>query len=742
VARGRIDRVVLDALGSLTDDAAASNDLSVIAWAEKAVALFPMDGPSVRRLMEAQANAGHRSRALDLFEGYKRRLLDEFGLEPAPELVTLATRIRTGDVTLHAAASTVAPPSERTVRVEEIRDGSEVDKPSETNPADPHIIESAPLPGAPATVSGGSGRPRARWLAIGFAAAVATVAGLALIQPDSPAPVLRAEVTPPESSALPRGFGGVGFALSPEGDGIVYVGEGPDDRMIWERRLDDIAPRPISGTEGAWDPVYSPGGTAVAFWQDESLKTVSLAGGPVTTLVAGLAEHPYPTWDGRHTYYSFDHDIYRVAAEGGQPERITATFGVEQGGARARLASVLPDGQGLVVTLWKYFFASSVGVVGPEGGEVRELFDGTTARYTASGHLVYSSLDGTLMAVPFDPEEKEVTGPHVELVSGIPLDARNSAAQFAILGTGALVYRTAEEPPLYEAAWVDRSGRATDIDPDWTFRGDARSSSVTLSPDNERLALATAGDIWLKSFDDSSIERFTFDSQGNRRPWWSGDGTRLTFTHSPRSRVWELRAKRSDGTGEATVVLPFGVGTASYSADERWLIYSREKDSGDSDLFACRVGDTDDLTLVATSALEYNPALSPDGRWLAYTSNESGQFEVYVRSFPNVEEVRKQVSTAGGTEVRWSPSGRELFYRDGAGQMVAVDVVTDSMLSLGTQTVLFGTADFLSNVPHPSYDVSADGSRFVMIRQEVPLRPSELILVQNFVRELSASVSR
>ena len=266
--------------------------------------------------------------------------------------------------------------------------------------------------------------------------AVALVLALALgwsLLPTTPEPrpLARFEVTFGENRGIAPSAFGVTFALSPDGSRIVYVGVDPDGgRLLWQRPLDDLEPAPIPGTEGASTPVLSPDGLSVVFTLGFGgpKKTVSLGGGPPFTVV-GSSQNPTSAWgsDGM-IYFTLEDVIYRVPATGGEPETVTTS---PRSDRDHKFPDVLPDGRGLLLTVYGGSAAESrIAVVGPEGGDVREILTGAMARYAASGHIVYSTVERTLMAAPFDLDRLEVTGPAVPLLEGVEVRGV-SASQFA-----------------------------------------------------------------------------------------------------------------------------------------------------------------------------------------------------------------------------------------------------------------------------------------------------------------------
>ncbi len=295
--------------------------------------------------------------------------------------------------------------------------------------------------GAVAGVAGSVGPWKRMTVGFSSLAALMTLAfGWALLRPEPPSAIQRFEVISGEP--LPIGRTSVDLSLSPDGSRIVYAALPPTgDRQLWQRALDDLVPVPIPGTEGAQDPVFSPDGLAVAFSAQGNYKTVSLSGGPPFTVVASNVGTLSPAWgwDGM-IYFDRRRVIHRVPATGGDPVAVTLLTE----GALHGLPEPLPDGRGLLLTVVRGTLEESrIAVVGPEGGEVREILTGVMARYAASGHVVYATADGTLMAAPFDLKRLEVTGPPVAMLEGI--DMQQSAAKFAMSPSGSLLYGTGTE---------------------------------------------------------------------------------------------------------------------------------------------------------------------------------------------------------------------------------------------------------------------------------------------------------
>jgi len=554
-------------------------------------------------------------------------------------------------------------------------------------------------------------------LAIAFGWAVT-----ALRRGDAPA-TSRFEVTPRSPSAAVGD--GVGFSISADGRYFVYAGEAPGGgTQLWLRSLESLDPEPIPGTEGASDPALSRDGQMLAFRVGGVVQTVSLSGG----LPVPIGEGTHPTWgpDGA-LYFEQGQIIHQVQVGGGPPRAWTTLVDADQ-----ILPSVLPDGRGTLLTIRRSVAAQSrIAVVGSDGGTPREILTGTMARYAESGHIVYTTYDGTLLAAPFDLNRLEAGTP-VALVGGVRIMG-NSATHFALSESGTLLYQLAATAGTRELVWVDRNGVAESIDPSWT--GGAFPS---LSPDGTRVALSYEGDLWVKPLDGTPAVRLTFEGENLFHPTWTPDGDSVSLNSGT-----ELRTRRADGGGQPvlTATNERGIVAPKWSRDGTWLIYRTNLNlTGRGDILSIRPGqDSVPRELVATEGHDLSPTISPNGRWLAYSSDETGENQVYVVPFPNSGDGKWAVSGAGGFTPVWSHSGNELFYRTPEA-MMAVQIEAGATFRAGASTVLFPAEDYDASVLHPQYDVAPDDSRFLMIRQTGGDDEPRMILVQNFFEELKRLV--
>ncbi len=565
--------------------------------------------------------------------------------------------------------------------------------------------------------------------------------------------------------------------ILPDGAGLVYVGVDSAlmtlaDRSssassggwkLWYRPFDQLNARPIPGTEGGWAPAVSPGGTQVAFLTagtNPQIKVISLAGGP--PLVVSESESAGDlAWGPDGWLYFIDETgliLQRVSAGGGEIEHVTtlqAPLGITYSHPL-----LLPNGRGVIAV------ASQTGefteladrttdltanvtdelhFLDLESGESRGSVPGVDALYAASGHLVYLTAAGTLMAAPFDQGKLALSGQPKALISGVSVRA-NGWNDLGLSLNGTLVYTTSGFNAPERIVWVTRAGQVRMVDENWTR--EIEFEAVAASPSGELLAVevtpptSNKSDIWIKQLDTGPLSRLTFSVFNNRNPVWTPDGQSVTFiSEREKDGLWN---KRADGSGSEELVLESdrAIITAEWSQSGEWLVISAGS-PGSDDILAFRPDvDSAPIPIIASPFHEFEPALSPDGRYLAYVSDESGQREVYIRPFPNTDDGKWLISGGGGIEPAWSADGLELFFRSLTGQSIhVVDLSRGPSSVLRTTTVeLPLDKDYEVNSRNRLYDVSPDG-RFVMIERAGGGDVSgDLIMVQNFFRELEEKV--
>ena len=605
--------------------------------------------------------------------------------------------------------------------------------------------------------AGGAAGPWNR-LSVGLAGVAAFAAVFALsfawllLRPepaDPPRPVTRVSVNIPEDQFFNSVRGDLD--LSADGSLLVYLGVGDaGTSQLWARRLDALDATPIRDTEGALRPAISPDGQEVAFTVGGSIRVVPLQGGVSRTLTDLTGQGGgLPRWspDGAWIYFrGTSAGLSRLPSGGGAAEIITEVD-TAAGDAAHLYVDVLP-GNHAVYTVRGPEKDPRIQTVDIETGEIKDLTTGRYPRYSNTGYLLFQdATETTLLAAPFDVERLELTGAPLPLADEL-LPVGSTAlglnpGNFAISQTGRLVYRIGGSTGVFvNPVWVERDGLAREIHSGWRVQGDVTFSSLALSPDGTRLAISIPGpegasDLWVKQLDTGPMPRLTFEGTENIRPTWSLDGQSLTFV-SNRAGQEGLWTKRADGSGTAELVLDreVEIWEGLYSSDGTWLVF-RDGPTLAADIYAIRPGvDSVAVPLEVTEFQERSISLSPNDRWLAYVSNNTGRDEVYVRPFPDAGSGLVQVSTDGGREPVWAHSGRELFYRNGANEMVAVQFTEAPTFATVREDMLFPMDDYLTSNGRPQYDVSPDDQRFVMLRIDAEFGYTELILVENWFEEL------
>jgi serine/threonine-protein kinase len=573
----------------------------------------------------------------------------------------------------------------------------------------------------------------------GAAAVLAVVLGVVATRPEPPRQMRR--------FAVPLGDGTFSQAAEvlPDGSGIFWRAPGPSgETVIWVRHWDETEGVPIRGTEGAdrYQKSISPDGTEISFTTGGGtpLLVAPLRGGSVRALADSAWGGGIWSEDGGTLYYTDNTlGISRVSAKGG-PVTVVVP-GTPPDSVWAPLM-LLPDQRTLLARHFAYpeVDQSWIEAVDVEDGTRTVVTPGgNPAWLTPSGRLIFGTSDGTLMGAPLDMDELQLSAAATALVEGIGTDPLRSLLA-SISRDGTLVYLPGAAVAELTPVWVDRAGRQEIIDPEWHFRGASNTSTVVLSPDGDHLAVAEIADnanIWVKELGGGPRTRLTVD--GGRRPSWSADGAFVYFLWSRNQTgngdVWRRPADASrppelvlDREKEINEAVPLPDGS---------LIFRTGTDTGggtDADIFLMGPpGDTAVTTLVDSDFLDWEPVLSPDGRWLAYASNESGRFEVYVRPFPDTEARRWQVSVEGGQAPLWSRDGRELFYESDEDVMSA-SVQTSPTFTVTARTRLFSREPYFLGHGHRVYDVSPDGKRFVMLRRGGG-RSYPLMVVENWASD-------
>jgi hypothetical protein len=531
------------------------------------------------------------------------------------------------------------------------------------------------------------------------------------------------------------------LALSRDGTRLVYVGaDSINGDQLWVRDLNSLTGRPIPGTSGAAAPFLSPDGQSVGFFTGNpgDLRIVSINGGPSLTLVRDSAVPWGGDWDeSGFIYFTSNRSVVtRVPAGGGAPEAVSRTDSAS-GVTEHDWVQALPGGKRLLIQLWHSSIADAeLGVLDLATGLATPVLQGLYGRYVPAGRIVYATSTGSLMSVPFDASTGKVTGPPVAVAERVQVDGTSGSAQFTVSDNGTLAYMSGAGAGSAQLVWVDRTGQRTPLDSAWL----GQFSGLALSRDESHLAVAVLGSdgeqIWVKRLPNSPLSRLTFQGSGSSRPAWTPDGRRVTFISAPVGGVRRAWIQRADGSAEAEPLLNVGrsVEEVEWMPDGRHFLARLGSTTGGRDIVLAAEGDTTEQVLVSGRYDEFAPAVSPDGRWFAYVTNESGRNEVFVRLVDDPGAGRTQVSLNGGEEPRWAPSGKELYYRTRGGEMMAVEVTLGATFSARPPRVLFAIPNGGADNFHAAYAASRDG-RFLMINQAAS-GDGELVMVFNWFDEM------
>ncbi len=590
---------------------------------------------------------------------------------------------------------------------------------------------------ATAVPSTGRYKPANRMVLIAIAAVVAiAVVATVFLYLHRSTPVenqaVRFTIGPPEKGAFNLGLGAAVIAVSPDGSKVAFSASKENSpSQLWVRALDSQSAQEIPGTENGSEPFWSPDGRSIGFSADGKLKTINLSSGAVETLAE--VRTTAGTWsrDGVVLFIADDNTLARVPESGGAVTPVTTLDA-----SRSEFAHVwpyfLPDGKHFL------YFAESIAkpennaiFVGSLDSKDRKLLvkANSNPAYVPPGYLLYNR-PGTLMAQPFDADRLQLTGDAVPIAEGVAFNPFGSIADFSASDNGVLVYRGGGGAVPLTLAWVSRDGAAQALAAtphNYTF--------PRISPDGKRVAVgieqAGSGQVWVYDTTRDAMSRLTFDGATNVDPIWTRDGKRIVFKGKGNRLFWQP----ADGGGAAEQLTSDQRSTndlpGNWSPDGQGLLFMETLPL--RALFVFSLKDRKAQRFDTGEVGASSPCFSPDGRWIAYTSNESGRTEVYVRPYPGPGG-KWQVSTDGGTEPVWNPKGRELFYRSEQ-KMMAVDYTERPEFSAGKPKMLFEGA----YVPLPrslaDYDVSPDGQRFVMLKN-AEQRPGEISVVLNWTEEL------
>jgi serine/threonine protein kinase/Tol biopolymer transport system component len=591
------------------------------------------------------------------------------------------------------------------------------------------------------------GRERLVWSAFSVAALAALLCGFLLLrQRREPARVFQSSILPPEKTQF--SFDRAPMAVSPDGRRIAFVAQPREGAsLIWTGAFDAPSAQPLAGTEGASYPFWSPDSRFLGFFTAGKLKRIDASGGSAQT----LCDAPYGlggTWnrDGVILFTpSPSEPIYRVASSGGAASPVTQ-LDQDQGDFGHPSPFFLPDGRHFlyrarVVGAVSQLEAAGVYLGSLDSKERRLLLHSrSNVAYappqpgSSHGHLLFLR-DRTLMARPFDAKRLQLTGEAFPVAEHVQFFGATGTAAFSISENGILAYQASAAGQLSQLVWFDRDGKQLE-----SVGATANYSHPRLSHDGRRVAVAVVdpqtaySDIWLHDLPRRASTRFTFEAAVNIFPIWSPDDSQIVFA-SNRRGLHDLYQKAASGVGNEEVVLSSATNSkfpTDWSQEGRLIaFYARDaKTKTGFDLWVFSVADRKATPFLSTPFLECCSQFSPDGRWMAYASDESGGAEVYVQSFP-ASSGKWRISSAGGAYPRWRRDGKEIFYVGLDKRLMAVEIKAGTGFEVGTPRFLFNTQIKRSDSGF-QYDVSPDGRRFLINTIAAEEKPGAITVVQNW----------
>jgi serine/threonine protein kinase len=558
-----------------------------------------------------------------------------------------------------------------------------------------------------------------------------------------PQPVGRYVITVPATEGLNvlNGSPSHMLAISPDGKYIAYTAVQNGVEGLYLRSSDNLEPRLVSSSDdpGVGEPFFSPDGHWLGYVSSEGkIKKVSVDGGqPIVVCDVDARNTIGVAWGPRGNIIlgRYSDGLWQVLESGGTPKQLTSAAG---GSLNEFWPTFLPGSNAVLFTA-DNGTSPQIAVLSLDTGKWRNLIGGNDPTYSPSGHLLFTQA-GALMAVPFDLQRLEITGDPVPVVDGLLVHGSSNSVSpstdYSLSSNGTLVY-------------VPGSSRNAPVHLEWVTRDGAESPLPAaphvyvlpkISPDGKRIAIGiTEKDAQLYIYDIArdTLNRFTFQGSNNLVPLWTPDGKRIAYisnSSGPRNIFWQL----ADGSGgfEHLNTSPNLSIPGSWSPDGKVLAYGIIAPHTGYDLWTLTPSDHKTQIFLQTKFNEMAPQFSPDGRWLAYTSDESGRFEIYVVPYPGPGG-KWQISSDGGREPLWNRNGRELFFRNG-NKMMSAPIDTQQGFSAGTPKMLFqGQYVTLANST-PNYDVTADGQKFLMLKSTV--QPTQINVVVSWFKELNQKV--
>jgi len=578
-----------------------------------------------------------------------------------------------------------------------------------------------------------------RELILASVAAVAVLAAVVMTafyfrRVPTEAHAVRFPINPPEKT----GFNS--FAISPDGLRLAFVAtDASGKNLLWVRPLDSINAQQLPGTEEATSPFWSPDSRFIGFFTAGKLKKIEVTSGTVQTLCNAVVPRG-GTWsrDGVIVFAPTPNDpLYQVSVAGGEPTPLTKLDPSRQE-ASHRWPYFLPDGRHLLYSLSGGPQSQGIYVTSLDGKDSRRLINvgNSIVAFASPGYLLFRR-EATLMAQAFDPDMLQLSGEPFPVAEQVGYDVASFQTFFSVSQTGVLVYSSGSTGKT-QLTWIDRAGKEAGlVDQPRSF---VRPS---LSPDGKRLVvdgvdLQGNRDVWIIELASGNQTRFTFDPGTDIFPIWSPDGSRIVFA-SDREGPRNLYQKSASGAGKEELLLKTGLNTfpMDWSADGKFILYIASDPKTKLDTWVLPLfGDQKPFPFLQTEANERNAKFSPNGRWIAYTSDESGINQIYVQSFPD-SGGKRQVSTNGGYHLAWRRDGKEFFYIASDKKIMAVDVKTDGpTFEVGTPKALFDVRVPSFNSAQAQFAVAQDGQRFLVANTAGEITSAPINVVLNWTADL------
>ena len=547
---------------------------------------------------------------------------------------------------------------------------------------------------------------------------------------------------PVESSLISRWFQWLYFSISPDGRIIAYC----SDIGIQLRSLSDLSTKVLEGTTGATQVAFSPDGQSLVFAKDSKIYKIGV-NGSLQTLVCSENPSGGISWgiDGYIYFSPVDKGIWRISANGGEPEQITSVIDSLED-IYHTWPQLLPDSKSLLFT-----------ALGPSGGSldsrivIQQLSSGERkvlvdkaifGRYLSNGNLLFANNEGDIFTIPFDLRKLKIRGEPTIVLSGVNTSTVGGAAYLSVSETGNLIFLPRISGAFNVLDVVDRSGNVIDKDsiplktlkrmgPDWTSMNISHSGNLIAYDGRSHGSI----DIWLLNLDTKDAERITFDPAEDETPVWSPDGNAIAYTSGMAGTGRRLFIENKVGAGNPHLIRtwPRHIHLSSWSPDRKWLAVDDYSSTNGVDCYVIPVDSDESIPIAASQANEGHGQFSPDGQWFAYVSNETGRYEIYVVSFPKLEN-KSQISFDGGKLPRWDQSGKFIYYLNDD-FLVAQPVEISNEFKRGEPVKLFqaNTSDF---------DLSPDGQKFYLVRKDVKRPNPPLNLITNWFEDLKTKTGK